>query len=183
MIFEEKKITLKNGATAILKTPEISDGEKMLNLIRTASGETDFLVRYKEDWEETTVESEEKWIKNNRESQNDWVITCFIDEKAVGCCEISFINGSKTFHRAGIGISVLKDYWNIGIGSAMFSEIISLAKEHKETEILELEFIEGNKRAKALYEKFGFQEICIKPKAYKLRNGTYQNSVYMQKIL
>ncbi len=101
----------------------------------------------------------------------------------MGCCEISFINGSKTFHRAGIGISVLKDYWNIGIGSAMFSEIISLAKEHKETEILELEFIEGNKRAKALYEKFGFQEICIKPKAYKLRNGTYQNSVYMQKIL
>ena len=183
MIFEEKQITLKNGIAATLKTPEICDAEKMLGLIKTASGETDFLVRYKDDWESTTVESEEKWIKNNRESENDYVITCFVDGEAAGCCEISFMDGSKTFHRAGIGISVLKKYWNIGIGSAMFSEIIAIAENHKATEIVELEYIEGNKRAKALYEKFGFVEICVKPRAYKLKDGTFQNSVYMQKLL
>lgn len=183
MVSEEKAIVLKNGMTAILKTPEIEDAGKMLNLIRTASGETDFLVRYREDWEETTVESEEKWIKSNRDSENDFVITCFIADKAVGCCEISFMDGSKTFHRAGIGISVLKEYWNIGIGSAMFNEIIALAREHKGTEIIELEFIEGNERAKALYEKFGFTAVSVKPNAYKLKDGTYQNSVYMQKFI
>ncbi len=183
MIFTEKKITLKNGTTAILKTPEIKDAEMMLKLIKTASGETDFLVRYKEDWEETTVEGEEKWIKSNRESEKDYVISCYIDGNVVGCCEISFMDGSKTFHRAGIGISVLKKYWNIGIGTAMFSEIITLAEKHQGTEIAELEYIEGNDRARALYEKFGFKEVCVKPKAYKLRNGAYQNSVYMQKIL
>ena len=31
MIFEEKKITLKDGRTAILKSPCVEDAEKMLN--------------------------------------------------------------------------------------------------------------------------------------------------------
>lgn len=183
MIFEEKIIILKDKTVAVLKTPEISDAGKMLELIRTASGETPFLARYKEDWESTTIESEEKWIRNNRESERDFVITCFVDDKAVGCCEISFSGGSKSFHRAGIGISVLCEYWNRGIGSAMFREIIALANDHKGTEILELEFVEGNDRARALYEKFGFKEVCVKPNAYKLKDGTYQNLVYMQKYL
>ncbi len=183
MIFNEKLIMLKNNISAVFKTPELSDAEKMLDLIKTVSGETPYLARYKEDWDKTSVESEAKWIENNRNSQNDLVIACFIDNKAVGCCEISFLSGSKNYHRAGIGISVRKEYWNIGIGSAFFSEIISAAKAHENTEILELEFVEGNDRAKALYEKFGFYKASVKPDAYKLKNGTYQNLVYMQKLL
>lgn len=183
MIFEEKQIILKNGVEAILKTPEISDGERMLDLIRTASGETEFLARYYEDWAEATVDGEEKWIQNNRESENDLVITCFIDGEAAGCCELSFSVGSKNFHRAGIGISVRKKYWNIGIGTAFFNEIINAANTHTGTEILELEYVEGNERAKALYEKFGFKAVAVKPNAYKLKDGRYQNLVYMQKYL
>ena len=57
------------------------------------------------------------------------------------------------------------------------------AEEHKGTEIVDLEMIEGNNRAKALYEKFGFQVISVEPKFFKLENGTYQNLVYMQKYL
>lgn len=183
MIFEEKRIILKNGETAILKTPEISDGERMLDLIRTASGETQFLARYYEDWAEVTVESEEKWIQGNRESEKDLIIACFINGEAVGCSEISFLSGSKSFHRAGIGISVKKKYWNTGIGTAFFCEMIEAAKAHTGTEILELEYVEGNERAKALYEKFGFREVSVKPNAYKLKDGRYQNLIYMQKYL
>ena len=183
MIFKEKKIVLKNGVEAILQTPEISDAPELIDLMGTVSGETDFLVRYKEEWESVTVKSEEEWVQNVRESKNSFVLICRVNGEIAGICDVTFKTGMKTAHRASVGIGLQKKYWNIGIGSAMFSEIISLAKEHKETEILELEFIEGNKRAKALYEKFGFQKICIKPKAYKLRNGAYQNSVYMQKIL
>ena len=47
MILEAKTITLKDGRTAILKTPEVGDGEKMLDLIQTCSRETDFLARCK----------------------------------------------------------------------------------------------------------------------------------------
>lgn len=53
MIFEEKKIILKNGKTAILKTAEITDVEKMLFFIKQASRKTDFLSRYPEEWTST----------------------------------------------------------------------------------------------------------------------------------
>ena len=79
--------------------------------------------------------------------------------------------------------STIEEEGNTVVNATMFSEIITLANEHKVTEILELEYVEGNERAKALYEKFDFKEVCIKPKAYKLRDGRYQSLVYMQKYL
>ena len=42
MIFNEKTIVLKNGKTALLKSPEPGDGAKMLDYIKRACGETDF---------------------------------------------------------------------------------------------------------------------------------------------
>lgn len=183
MILEEKKITLKNGMEAVLKTPEIKDAEKILENIKKCCGETDFLARCTEDWAEADVESEEKWIRKCRENENTLLIACYIDGKPVGSSDISFMSGIKTSHRAALGITIQRKYWNIGIGSAMFEELMKAAEEHEKTEIVELEFIEGNDRAKALYEKFGFEVISVKPKSFKLKDGTYQNKVYMQKYL
>ena len=43
----------------------------------------------------------------------------------------------------------------------------------------ELEFIEGNTRARALYEKMGFRIAGIKPNAIRLKDGTFLNEYYM----
>lgn len=183
MIFNEKEIVLKNGIAALLKTPEIADAEMLLSTVQAASAETDFLSRCAEDWKGFSVEDEEKWISGNRESDRNLIIACYIDGKTVGSCDITFFSDMKTSHRAGIGIAILKDYWNIGIGSAMFTELTEIAKEHEGTEIIELEYLEGNERGKALYEKFGFETVAVKPKICKLKDGTYQDLFYMQKEL
>lgn len=81
-----------------------------------------------------------------------------------------------------IAIAILKDYWNLGIGSAMFEELVAAA-QNRGTEIMELVFIEGNDRARHLYEKFGFRVVSEKPNAFKLKDGTYRNEFYMQKYL
>ena len=181
MITEEKRIILKNGKEAVFKTAEILDAEKMLSYIRQASGETDYLVRYPEEWT-SSVSDEERWIKNFRESENVVNITCFIDGEIAGNCEISFRTGIKNSHLAGIGIAILRDYWNLGIGSLMFTYMIEAAK-NRGTEIMELSCFSGNKRAQHLYEKFGFRTAAVKPNVYKLKDGSYQDEVYMQKIL
>ena len=183
MIFEAKEITLKNGIRAILKTPEKTDARMLLDTVRAASGETDFLSRCPEDWESFTVEDEEKWIGNNRDSENNLIIACYIGGKAVGSCDITFFNDMKIAHRAGIGIAIRKNYWSMGIGSAMFEEMIKEAEKHGGTEILELEYLEGNERGKALYEKFGFKTVAVKPKICKLKDGSYQDLFYMQKVI
>ena len=181
MIFGDKKIILKDGRIATLKTPCTEDAEKLLNYIKKSCGETDFLVRYPEEWEGATVESEEKWIKSRRITGNALVITCYIDGEIAGNCEITFKGGMKTSHRAGVGIAIRKEYWGLGIGSAMFEELIAAAEANPKIEILELEFIEGNDRAKALYEKYGFRIVGERPNAYKLKDGRMQKEYFMQK--
>lgn len=181
MIFEEKKITLKNGKTAVLKSPYITDAEKMLNYIKKACGETDFLARYPEEWN-ITVEQEESWVTRMRSAPNTLGITCYVDNEVAGNCEINFKEGIKTSHRAIVAIAILKDYWNLGIGSSMLEELVAAAQK-RGTEIIELEFVEGNERAKHLYEKFGFRITSEKPNAFKLKDGTYLKEIYMQKYL
>ena len=181
MVFECKQIILKDGRTAILKSPCVDDAEKMLNYIKKSCDETDFLLRYPEEWN-ITVEQEEAWVNRLRSSSDTMGITCYVDGEVAGNCEISFQSGMKVSHRATIAIAILKDYWNLGIGSAMFEELVAVAQK-RGTEIMELEFIEGNERAKHLYEKFGFRVVSEKSNAIKLKDGTYLSQFYMQKYL
>lgn len=181
MIFDAKQITLKNGLTAILKTPEAGDGEKMLSCIMACCGETEFLVRYPEEWEGMTAEKEEKWIQNGRDSESTLIIACYIDGEIVGNCEINFHGSIKTSHRAVVAISIRQKYWGNGIGSAMFRCLMEAAEAHPGTEIVELEFMEGNDRGRALYEKFGFRIVGQRPNAFKLKDGTMLSEFLMQK--
>ena len=50
MILTEKKITLKDGTKALLKTAEVDDAEKMIDFLKRVSGETEFLSHYPEEW-------------------------------------------------------------------------------------------------------------------------------------
>jgi len=181
MILKEREITLKDGRKAVLKSPCVEDAEQLLNYIKKSCGETEFLLRYPEEWT-ITVAQEEEWVKRMREGEDALAVTCYVGDQVAGNSEIRFLGGLKTGHRGTIGISILKEYWNLGIGTAMFEELTSAAKE-RGCEIMELEFIEGNERAKHLYEKVGFCVVAEKPKAIKLKNGTYLSEFYMQKYL
>ena len=48
---------------------------------------------------------------------------------------------------------------------------------------IELEFIEGNTRARALYEKMGFRVCGVRPDAIRLKDGTLLNEYIMIKKL
>ena len=181
MIFEEKKITLKDGRIAVLKSPEAGDAAKMLDFIKTACGETEFLLRSPEDWSGATVEGEEAWIQNSRDSKDSLMITCYVDGDIAGNCDIAFHSDLKVRHRAVLGIALLEKYWNLGIGTAMFAELFACAEKREEVEIVELSFVEGNKRARALYEKFGLRIVSAYPNAFKLKNGNTAAEYLMQR--
>ena len=182
MIFEDKKIILKDGRTAILKTPCTEDAEKLLNYIKKSCGETDFLVRYPEEWDNVTVESEEQWIESNVSSPDSLLLVCTVDGRVVGNCEITRLGGIKHRHRALIGIAILREFWGEGIGKAMFEAMLTAAHEWG-VEIVELEVLDTNGRAQGLYERMGFVAVSERPRAVKLKSGDYHALLYMQKML
>lgn len=170
MLFETRTIPLKNGKTAIFRSPEISDAAEMVDYLKRTAGETPFLMNYPEEIA-TTVEQEEGYLRNARENPDTTMIVCEVDGKIAGTCHLGCKTKIKNRHRGRIGIALYEDYWGMGIGTALFRELIALGRE-KGLSQLELEVFEGNKRGIALYEKMGFRIAASIPNAIRLKDGT-----------
>ncbi len=181
MIIEEVKFKLKDGREAVLRSPKEEDVESTLEYLVISAGETDFILRYPEECGKYTPEGEKKLFEQKNASTNEAMIMCVVDGRVVGNCEISFFRGMKTRHRASIGIALISEFWNQGIGTKMFEEMIRLAKTREEVTQLELEFVEGNARARHLYEKMGFRIAGVHPNAIRLKDGTLLNNYLMIK--
>ena len=70
-------------------------------------------------------------------------------------------------HRGDFAISVVKEYWNKGIGSQLLNNIIAFAKENN-FEIIDLQVRSDNKSAIHLYEKYGFKKVGEHPAFFKM---------------
>ena len=183
MIYTPIEYTLKDGRKLILRTAKESDAQEMLAFRIKSLGETDFLLQYPEEMADYTIENQLKFINRMINSENDKMFTAVVDGKIVGTGQGSFSTRLKLKHRASIGIALLKEYWGLGIGSAIFTEIIKSAQSRDGVELLELEVIEGNERAIALYKKFGFEIVAEIPDAIRLKDGTSLKEITMMKKL
>lgn len=181
MLYETKLIPLKNGKTAILRAPSADDAAEMTEYLKKCADETEFILRYPEECTETT-EQETQYLQNLNNSEYNIMIVCEVDGRIAGNCQIMFNRRIKTKHRASIAIAILQEFWNLGIGTAMFGEMIDFSKQRGITQ-LELDFIEGNERAKHLYKKMGFVIIAERPDAIRLRDGTMLKEFTMTRKL
>ena len=181
MIIDDVKFKLKDGREAVLRSPKEEDIESTLEYLVISAGETDYILRYPEECGKYTPEGEKKLFEQKNASLNEAMIMCVVDGKVVGNCEISFFRGMKTKHRASIGIALIREFWNQGIGTKMFEEMIRLAESREDVLQLELEFVEGNARARHLYEKMGFRITGVHPNAIRLKDGTLLNNYTMIK--
>lgn len=179
MIIDEVRFKLRDGREALLRSPKEEDVESTLEYLVVSAGETDFILRYPEECGKYTPEGEKKLFEQKNESPNEAMIMCVVDGKVVGNCEISFFKGMKTKHRASIGIALISEFWNQGIGTKMFEEMIRLAENREDVLQIELEFVEGNARARHLYEKMGFRITGVRPNAIRLKDGILLNEYTM----
>ena len=116
-------------------------------------------------------------------SDTEAMLVCVVEGKVAGNCQIIWNNRIKTGHRASVAIALLKEYWGQGIGTRMFEELIRIAKTNERLIQIELEFVEGNSRARALYEKMGFRITGVRPNAIMLKDGTLLGEYTMIKEL
>ena len=182
MIIEPREITLKDGRTCVVRTPRKEDGKAVLDYMIQCNGETEFVLRYPDEFN-MTAEQEGEFLENMAQSPDDLSVACFDGEKCIGNAGINFSNRDKLKHRANVGIGILKDYWRQGIATALFSILHEAAMARPEVVCIGLEYIEGNDRACALYEKLGYKEVYRKPDAIRWRDGSIHAEIGMVKYL
>ncbi len=183
MTINEIRFTLKDGREAILRSPRKEDIPSTLDYLYRSSGESEFIIRYPEECGKYTPEKEKELFERLNASTDTAMILAVADGRVIGSCEIHFYTSIKTRHRASVAIALLRDYWNQGVGTRMFEEMIRLAYANPETTQIELGFIEGNVRARHLYEKMGFRISGVHPNAIRLKNGAFLNEYMMIRTL
>jgi RimJ/RimL family protein N-acetyltransferase len=181
MYFEHKTITLKDRRSCLLRSPQLEDAEEMLAYLHQAAAETHFLLREPEDVSDT-LESEQLFIQQILTSESQLMIVAVVDGKLAGNCGLTFKTYSKVKHRCDIGIGLLKEFWGLGIGNALFAEMFAAAKAHGASQ-MELAVIEGNLRGMALYKKMGFEVVGAVPNAIRLSDGSFLKEYVMVKEL
>ena len=179
MIIKDTAFTLKDGRKALLRSPKDEDIRGVLDYLYVSAGETEFILRYPEECGKYTYEGEKALFDRINASDNEAMLVCIVDGKVAGNCQIAWKTGLKTRHRASVAIALLKEFWNQGIGTRMFEEMIRIAEANENLIQMELEFVEGNTRARALYEKMGFRITGVNPNAIRLRDGTLLNEYCM----
>ena len=181
MIVQPFEYTLKDGRRALIRSPQDEDIPGMLDYLCQSAGETEFILRYPEECGKYTPEGEKALFDRINASDREAMLVCLVEGKVAGNCQIVWNQSMKTRHRASVAIALLKEFWGQGIGTRLFREMIRLAEEREQTLQMELDFVEGNTRARALYEKMGFRITGVKPNAIRLRDGTLLNEYSMVK--
>lgn len=179
MLINDIWFSLKDGRKALLRSPKEEDIEGVLEYLTVSAGETEFILRYPEECSKYTPEGERALFERFNSSENEAMLVCLVDGKIAGNCQISCSTGIKTKHRASVAIALISEFWNQGIGTRMFQEMIHIAEEWKDVIQMELEFVEGNSRARSLYEKMGFRITGVRPNAIRLKDGTLLNEYMM----
>ena len=179
MIIQPFEFQLKDGRKALIRSPKDEDIQGVLDYLRISAGETEFILRYPEECGKYTPEGEKALFDRVNASDHEAMLVCLVEGKVAGNCQIMWSTGMKTRHRASVAIALLKAYWGQGIGTRLFREMIRIAEANEQLLQMELDFVEGNVRARALYEKMGFRITGVRPNAIRLKDGTLLNEYSM----
>lgn len=177
---EDRPAEGRHGSAAARTRAE--DAEALLSFIRTVCGETEYLLNSPEEYDSITVEDEAKYLQGINDSPTDMMIVCEINGRIAGNCNLSIKRHIKSRHCGLIGIALYQEFWGRGIGTQLMEALIAVARE-KGLRQLELEYMEGNDRGVALYCKMGFEPMCAKQDAIRLKDGRFLKEYTMIKRL
>ena len=182
MRFGPMRFRDKLGREVILRNAEISDAEEMIRFLDVTAAESRFLAR--EPGEVSlTIEEEECFLHAKIEDSRELLLVAEVGGKHAGNCSLMCVkNFSRYRHRCEVAIALYQEFWGAGIGRKMLETVLDVAKECGYEQV-ELEVIEGNDKARALYEKLGFEEFGHFPDNLKYADGTYADSFWMMRKL
>ena len=125
--------------------------------------------------------------KIKRKEQEEFIqnielfLVCEVNSKIVGSTTLIRGKYNRIKHTAMFGITILREYSGLGIGSKMLNEVLVHSKNHG-IEKIELEVFERNTRAINLYKKYGFIEEGKKVRHIKIEEE-YDNIIIMSKFI
>lgn len=182
MIYKEKTVPLKDGRTAVLRSPHpTEDAAALIDFMKVTGAETPYLM-YEVGEFSFTVEQEKAFLQKFVDSESDLMLIAEVDGQIAGNCEFKGKTKQRARHRCDFAIALYQAYCSLGIGTALLTALLDEAKRCG-YEQAELDVIAGNERAIGLYKKLGFEICGTRPHDLKYADGTYADAHMMVKEL
>lgn len=179
MLIPTTDFTLSDGRSAVLRNPGPDDAKAMLAYLKARAGETAFLRQSVEDCAQFDAETQQVLFRRLNSSPDHLMLLCTLGGTVVGDGSLSFETLQKTRHRASLSVTVREPYGDTGVGEKLLEKLLSVAGQRPWVTQLETELVEGNGRARALYEAYGFRIAGVKPNAVRLPDGRSLNEYLM----
>ena len=167
-------VKLKDGRTVLIREFRIEDKENFIEMYKSLSDEA---VRW--GMPPYTGERIKRWLDN---MQNLIALVAIYNGKIVGDAHIFKFPHSRRKGTCDLAIYLHQDFHNVGLGTAMLTKLIELAKKEKLHRI-GLSVIAGSKLAVHLYQKLGFKIEGVMKDAYFGEDGKYHDELVMGLIL
>ncbi|MPM82898.1 hypothetical protein SDC9_129960 [bioreactor metagenome] len=176
-----KTIYLKNGDTVRLREAVKEDAPELIAYLQKIGGESDFLTFGSGEFS-VSVSDEAAMLEESRTAKNKIMLLSLVGNKVIGCLHFEGGARSRILHTGEFGVSVLKDYWDKGIGTEMVKELIQWAKASNVIRKLNLRVRSDNARAISVYEKLGFIQEGLITREFFI-SGEFYNFIYMGLII
>lgn len=177
IIFEGKS---SKNVKFIIRYPNEKDAGPMHEYINKLSVEKTF-VNYQ--GEKIRLEEEKEYLKDELtriKKLQSVLLLVFLDSKIIGISNIDLGEGASS-HEGIMGISILKEYRNEGIGKILLNQTIKESENNlKNLELITLSVFGNNQIAYDLYKKLGFREFGRLPNGVNYK-GKYYDRIYMFK--
>jgi RimJ/RimL family protein N-acetyltransferase len=181
-IVQPQTSTLKSGERCLIRSATPADAQSILDIRREAAEEGAFVLRELSEFSVTIEKQVQEIVAQNSEPRSVYLVA-EVQHDVVGFAEAAGGGLRRTQHVALLSIYIATAYRDRGIGGWLMQALIDWATDEPLLEKLTLAVFSTNTRARALYEKMGFEQEGYCPHDMKLADGTYVDSVLMYRFV
>ena len=158
------------------------DAQQIITLIQRLVTEPDITLPLSPGEFQITEEQERRFLSDYLEADNSIFLVAEIEGQIIGVLNCDGGKRQATRHTASTGMSVAREWRNMGVGTALKRHLIEWAKSTGIIKRLEMEVYAHNIPNIRLNSKLGFVEEGRRQKAY-FQHGQFIDSIIMARLL
>jgi RimJ/RimL family protein N-acetyltransferase len=175
--FKAEQVNLKNQKRVTIRQAELGDAERLLVCLKTYITQSEYIPKLEHEIK-LTLEQEQEWILSFLKNENSLLLVAEYEGEIIGNIDLTGSPRKVMEHTAVVGMGMLQEWRNSGLGTALLTLSIDWAKVNPTLELLWLQVYTDNKLGLGLYRKMGFEENGI-IKNYFKREGIYADNLTM----
>lgn len=169
---------IKDGRTLKIYSPKVNQVDALYDCVIEILKDSKYVLSVPDTMRNKTQEERLSFITSHGEKTSDVLLVGEVDGKLISILNFRSFVSPKIKHRGEFGCSVLKEYWNLGVNTAMIQRMLKFARTQEQLKQIELHVMSENNPAVHCYRKCGFKEIGRTPNAY-LVDEKYVDGIQM----